>query len=519
MATYTRRNVYDLGGDWGDTILWYARGVGAMRKRKLADPLSWGFYGAIHGFDRALWQVLGYLPRGTRLPSKALMDRFWKQCQHGSWYFLPWHRGYLLAYEATLRAEIVNLKGPKDWALPYWNYFGGDGENQLPPAFASPDWPDGKGDNPLFVPQRYGPNNDGNVYIPLDQLNLDALGVPEYTGVASGGDPGFGGVDTGFEHGGPVHGDLESQPHDLVHVFVGGANPRNRRLPGLMSDPDTAGLDPIFYLHHANVDRLWEAWIQEPASEGNPTDPNWVNGPASAGERVFSMPMPPAGKPWDYTPGDMADLARLDYTYDDLSSPVAPAAAPAERLQRLGVAADIATEGVGEMARGRNVELMGSSVQQDMPISGTEHVSTSVHLDTETRQKVAASLQSVAADVAPPAEPDRVFLNLENVRGLNDATSIKVYINLPQGANPAEHPDNLAGMVALFGVRKATESEGEHGGQGLTFVLEITKLIDRLHLNDALDVNKLDVRIVPVWPVPEEANVRIGRISVFRQGS
>jgi len=28
----------------------------------------------------------------------------------------------------------------------------------LPPAFASPDWPDGNGDNPLYVKQRYGPS-------------------------------------------------------------------------------------------------------------------------------------------------------------------------------------------------------------------------------------------------------------------------------------------------------------------------------------------------------------------------
>src|SRR6185436_11997060 len=201
MATYTRTNVYANGGTFSDpTILWYARGVKAMNARALADPLGWRFFGGIHGFDRAMWTALGYLKSSDKLPSGTLQKRFWKQCQHGSWYFLPWHRGYLLALEACIRAEVVKLGGPATWALPYWNYFGPNDENQLPPAFATPDWPDGKGSNPLFIKQRYGPNDDGNVFIPLDQVNLNAMNVPDFTGVSSGGDPGFGGVDTGFEH-------------------------------------------------------------------------------------------------------------------------------------------------------------------------------------------------------------------------------------------------------------------------------------------------------------------------------
>jgi tyrosinase len=38
------------------------------------------------------------------------------QCPHGNWYFLPWHRGYLLMYERVVR----QLTGFNDFALPYW---------------------------------------------------------------------------------------------------------------------------------------------------------------------------------------------------------------------------------------------------------------------------------------------------------------------------------------------------------------------------------------------------------------
>jgi len=48
-----------------------------------------------------------------------------------------------------------------------------------------------------------------------------------------------------------VRGSLEGV-HDTVHSLVGGN--------GHMSDPDYAAFDPIFFLHHANVDRLFALW-------------------------------------------------------------------------------------------------------------------------------------------------------------------------------------------------------------------------------------------------------------------
>lgn len=512
---YLRRNVWELGSNWADSILWYARGVKAMRERPLADHLAWRFFGAIHGIDTGVWQQLGYLSPSDRMPSAADIATFWNQCQHGSWYFLPWHRGYLMSFEATVRDAVVKLGGPTDWALPYWNYFK-PGENGLPPAFGSPDWPDGS-DNPLYVEQRYGPNNDGHIYVPVDQVNLNALQDPDFAGAASGGSPGFGGVDTGFSHGGQVHGGLETQPHDWVHGLVGGGDP-NTNLPGLMSDPDTAGLDPIFWLHHANIDRLWEVWRRNPPSHLDPMDPNWINGPAAIGERAFVMPMP-TGENWTYTPGQMSDLSALGYGYDnyDAVSPAVATPTLVARLERLGVApasAQAIVQGAAMTSR-RNVELLGASTQ-GISIAGAE-AGTTVALNPTVKRKVSARLRAAAA--ASPTAPDRVFLNLENVRGLNDAAAFKVYIKLPESADPAQHPEHLAGSIALFGARKATLSNGEHAGNGLTFVLEISHIIDALHLSGALDANQLQVRLVAVRPIPEAAKVSIGRISVFRQGT
>jgi len=505
---FIRKNVWELGGsDWPATILWYARGVAAMKKKALNDTNGWRFYAGIHGFNPQLWQLLGFFSSSDPQLNAADAKRYWKQCQHGSWFFLPWHRGYLLALEANIRAEISSMpEAPKDWALPYWNYFKPN-ENKLPPAFASADWPDGKGNNPLFVQPRYGPFNDGKVEVPMQYVDLKAMNDHEFTGPGGGTSPGFGGVDTGFEHGGPTHGGIETQPHDQVHGLVGGGT---RAKPGAMSIPDSAGLDPIFYLHHANIDRLWEVWQRDPLSKGNPPQPKWVKGPGGIGERKFSMPMP-GNQPWDYTPGDMTDLAKLGYSYDDLSAAV-PTVQPFERLQRLGAPATVARAAKGATpVTGKNKELVGASAQP-VKLAGSE-ARTSVQLDRKVRQKVSASLNAVRAAATPEsAAPDRVFLNLENVRGLDDATNFQIYVRSPG------HPEHLAGSVGLFGVSKATAPDEEHAGQGLNYTINITDIVDEMHMNNALDVDALQVRIVPLREVPDEAQISIGRISIYREG-
>jgi tyrosinase len=109
-----------------------------------------------------------------------------------------------------------------------------------------------------------------------------------------------------------------------------------------------------------------------------------------------------------------------------------------------------------------------------------------------------------------------VFLNLENIRGSSDAAAFRVYVGLPPGARPEQHQEHLAGNIALFGVRKASLHTEEHGGAGLTFVLEITRLMPALRR--ASSGAAVDVRLVPVHRIDAKAQVSIGRISISRQG-
>jgi tyrosinase len=334
---------------------------------------------------------------------------------------------------------------------------------------------------------------------------------PKFSGTAQA--PEFGGIETDplFSHSGNTNGDLENQPHNYVHGLVGGfiqnSDPNQWQNNGLMSMPPTAALDPIFWLHHCNIDRLWEGW--NTMGNVNPTDPAWLQGPAGSGERAFVMPMPD-GTEWTYTPSDVVDIAALGYSYDVL--PAAPAPQPSVFLRRLRAAP--VEEGNAAMTdRKTETELVGASESR---ISLARRTKVPVRMDSEGADKVqegfAAALRSAA-----PARPGRVFLNLENVRGAADSMTYKVYVNVPEGENAEDHPERLAGTIGLFGISRATESDGPHGGNGVSFSLDITRVLGDLHLEEDFDPSALQVELVPRNESGVEPDVTVDRVSIYRE--
>jgi tyrosinase len=535
MATYTRNNAWNSDGDFTNTdLLWYAKGVRQMMGRTLDNQASWWFFAAIHGEyvnpktrPKAFpsWAVLKSPPTvpTTPLPTRAIQELFWNQCQHGTWYFLPWHRGYLLALEAQLREDIVSLGGPSGWALPYWNYFGGNNGNQykMPPAFSAKKLPDGT-QNPLYVSMRYGPDNNGKIYIPTPtgsaahpaDANLSDGTVLEsclandlFTGSDSiTKSPGFGGLATGFHHIGRTFGSIESDPHNLVHVYIGGAI--SNKDAGLMSDPGIAALDPIFYLHHANIDRIWAVW--NIGGNSNPSDPKWLNGPT----RQFVMPWS-QGQSWHYTPMQMDNLNELNYTYEELAAPASTGSAPALalRLDLLGAtaAANKVKKGLAIQRLPKHTELLGANTGA-VPVRGPI-TNASVRIEPKVLRKVEESL----VNASEKSLPDRVYLKLENIRGTSDAAVLGVYVNLPADAKPGVRGRFFAGSVALFGLRRASMDDGQHAGDGLTFLLDITPTIDRMFVSKLLDVASLRIDIIPTRKLPDGVDIKIGRMRVYRE--
>jgi tyrosinase len=511
------------------TLFWYGEAIKILQAKPITDVTSWWSLAAMHGIDRQLWIDLGYLDATVTLPFDPDAEGFWNQCQHGSWYFLPWHRAYLAAFEAILLDAIVKKGGPADWALPYWNYDPTKPDAlRFPSAFA-PEFLDDGSKNPLWVKERYGRRGNGAITIrPTDVPVVQLWEEPEFFDEPNDIPTSFGGTQTAFSHGGMGAGLLEQRPHGPVHVLVGGTkegtNPNISKNNGLMAMFETAGIDPIFWLHHANIDRLWESWLtvqrqpqDPPDAYRNPTDPDWLDQPAGK----FVMPRPD-GTTFTTTAKKVLNTRdpALNYEYQDISIP-GQQPVLAARLSRLGVTmADANTlAGALAMASRKSTELVGQT-STAVQIAGAA-TDASVQLDSAATRKLATSLSvKPLANVAPgatPQAPDRVFLVLENITSATDAGVFDVYVNLPKGADPAQHPENLAGVVSLFGARAASKAAGPHAGAGLTQTLEITGIVDAMHLKGQLNTQTLDVKFVPQTPISANSKVDVGRVRIYRQ--
>ena len=210
-----RRNV--AGMDANDPILLsYRKAIRAMQALPQDNPLSWTYQAAIHG---------------TLLSGSYTS---WNTCEHGTEFFWSWHRMYLYWFERIIR----HFCGDCCWALPYWNWAPGT-ELKLPAPFRDPS-------SDLYTVNRNAAMNSG-----AGSLNPFAIDI---SGAFSS--PSF-----------MTANSIIQSPHGSVHVEVG----------GWMGFVPTAAQDPIFYLHHSNVDRLWDLWLAQGGGRSDPvTDPTWT---------------------------------------------------------------------------------------------------------------------------------------------------------------------------------------------------------------------------------------------------
>jgi Common central domain of tyrosinase/Polyphenol oxidase middle domain len=211
--------------------------------------------------------------------------------------------------------------------------------NTLPLAFRVPELPDGTA-NPLYLP--YPVRNDGtDPRVPLEAGINDGGQLPAV--YRTTGRPSairtsptrrhptrVRGATDRLSHGGATHGALEQQPHDVIHVLVGGV-PGGQCQTGWMSDPDCAARDPIFWLHHASIDRLWKRWLDQDG-RADPVQAAWL-------DRRFRFYDPARGELRTMTSSEVLDtVEQLGYGYDDDPPPVARPVRPAAPPERLAAA-------------------------------------------------------------------------------------------------------------------------------------------------------------------------------------
>jgi tyrosinase len=392
------------------TLASYAEAVRRMRNLPRSDRRNWERQAEIHRGVTGIDDPTG--------------------CPHGNWYFLPWHRAYLLEFEEICR----DLSNNPNFALPYWNW---TLNNRIPGPFRQGVL-DSRRERES-VPTRFVNQTLINSILRETDFELFASTRPRR--------PRQNNTDLRWQRARGAASRLEATPHDQVHVSIAG------NMITLMSP-----LDPIFWLHHCNIDRLWAEWNVD---RGNPNTPSplWRN---------FRL------RPFNRVVRDLQDIAQLGYTYDSL-----------EQLQLAEVSElppllDRATNQFERMepkaaSLREEVSFPVQTPQSALPLAAED-------VTEDGGRKVLAFVRGVE----PPQDPQ---------------VTVNVFLNCPYLT--AETPDSdphFVGDFTFFGVHEHDAAEGDHGEHDMkkSFAFDLTETVDRLRALEPDLERELRLQLLPV---------------------
>jgi Common central domain of tyrosinase/Polyphenol oxidase middle domain len=436
----TRENVAGMEADH-PVLASYRKAIDAMKKLKATDPLSWQFQANMHG-----------------IPNGEGDNAGWRWCMHGNWWFLPWHRGYVYFFEKIVR----KMSGDDGFRLPYWAWEK-EGQNVLPAPFR--DAKSQNADNPLYDETRIEANK-GQPLLPDTQsgsFSVDwgtALATERFTTAFV--ELSYGGIQTAKTKlpakpaSSRRHGVMESHAHDMIHDVVGGEK-------GNMGDPDTAARDPIFWLHHANVDRLWNRWLDVRAHHiPDPVaDKDWY-------DQEFPY-YDDTGKQVVVTVSKILELASKEARYDEERKVFAAVPPPARE-------------------KAMELKIVSVGAIQPMLKLGTKPFTKPLELTEDTKPRLMAALENPPADVEPPA----VLLRVEGIKPPKEVgLAFEVFLT-KKGEKPTKK--NYVGPISFFGRR------GDHGHdekEGFTQGFDVTGLVQKLRSANKGKLPDLEVSVIP----------------------
>ncbi len=214
-----RRNASNMATN-DPVMIGYRRAVAAMKNLPDSNPCSWFYQSAIHGTN--------VMPAQTA----------WNSCHMDARFFWAWHRMYLYWFERIIR----KYSGMFDWALPYWNWTSTNAAQRAIPA------PFRVTNSTLYDASRNASLNTG----------ATSLSTSLGTSVANF----INNQNNYFSAQGSANG-----PHGGVHVAIGGN----------MGSVNSAAKDPLFWLHHSEVDRQWNVWLGQGGRSNPVSDASWRN--------------------------------------------------------------------------------------------------------------------------------------------------------------------------------------------------------------------------------------------------
>lgn len=453
---YVRRNIYCLDS-CSKTILSYSRAVKVMRSRPATNPRSWVAQANIHG---------AFSPPGGMIANV---------CEHGTLFFFSWHRMYLYFFERIVRQASAD----PTFALPYWGY-SPSGNRTLPVMFRAP----ADASNPLHVVKRNPSINAGSA---MNPSTVDAAAALAQLGFGS------------------FSSSLEYTPHADVHMAVGGGAVGGG---GWMASFEMAAQDPIFWLHHANIDRLWGVWLASGGGRVNPTSSTWLN-------TSFNF-YDANGAQVTMTGAQVVNTAsQLSYTYG--SSSCLDIAWPNEWLSAARLPPpERDARGEIESFRDRPSRpqpLVLTRAETELRL-GSLIAQVSLPVDAEMQRELSAFARD-------PKAGGEIILVLDDIQ-VSHPPSVyyEIYVNLPPGdQNPDYTGPHFAGNLGFFG----PAPDGPHGRMPMSRTIGLVPVYTRLRRLERWSDEAIRLTFVPraytedklpMETLGERVQAVIGRISV-----
>ena len=364
--------------------------VSKLKGRAYTDATSWYNYAAIH-------EIASNDPNISKVP--ASIQALWHQCHKNESLFFLWHRAYVAALEKLFQAAVSDTT----FRLPYWDWYT---DPALPAIFRSEYYTsNGKQKkNPLYVSARNsGVNAGADIWTPFVTTDYGNASFNDFQTT------------------------LNSGEHGTMHVAIG--TKKN------MGNKATAARDPIFFLHHTNVDRLLMAWLSvnpsthTPPSSYSAWDPNVYRFPVAGGGVATPTVEQLA----------LGSMEAMGYNYESTSPPVIAQAVPASPGTTTGTAstARVMSDGTNVLTSSTSLSI-GSDVTVGLTMSDAN----------------ASATRSLSSSASTGTSSGAVEIVLDNVSLQNlpeGLLSYQLFLNLPRSPSRSERiRDYFVGNISLF---------------------------------------------------------------------
>lgn len=464
-----RRSLEGLA--WNDPIVaTYRDAVGIMKQKPANDPFNWVQMANIHGN----------------------LDTGFRYCPHGDWYFLPWHRGFTVMYERVVRA----LTGNAEFAMPYWDW---TTNPRMPEVFLPKKTPDGK-PNWLYVDEE-GMRRTWPASQPMPKNIVGAsvlkriLRARSFETFGTSRNPQQNSLDPQWvTAGGGVQGTLEATPHNNVHNNIG----------GWMPSP-ASPRDPIFFMHHGNIDRIWAVWNQNHKNSSNRL---WTG--MTFAENFIN----PDGSYWSPKVSDLLSPEALGYSYG-----LSPAVATASTETTLALDEQLSSVLAATPSQQGSAGVEVASVANAVAAAPGKPLVLSVSVPEAMVQgaaaparipDAAASANDAINGAAPAPTPPRPTggSSMQALAILRDVavtdpsqTAVEIYLgDAPVTPQTSTDDPRYVGTFALLDHGEAGHGgHAGHGGRALpSILLDITDPLAAVYGSGAQAPGSITLQVVPV---------------------